>query len=96
MYTNIEYWYIGNYIVTMVMQLLWYELPTKIMIKYQSTQCESMVSITVYEKYYHYPGINRGCCPKGPGAKNDTIESPGCFNQILTFESRKWSPVATF
>ena len=33
---------------------------------------------------------------KGPGAKNDTSESPGCFNQILTFESRKWSPVATF
>ena len=33
---------------------------------------------------------------KGPGAKNDTTESPGCFNQILTFESRKWSPVATF
>ena len=22
---------------------------------------------------------------KGPGAKNDTSESPGCFNQILTF-----------
>ena len=33
---------------------------------------------------------------KGPGAKNDTTESPGCFNQILTFVSRKWSPVATF
>ena len=33
---------------------------------------------------------------KGPGAKNDTTESLGCFNQILTFESRKWSPVATF
>ena len=33
---------------------------------------------------------------KGPGAKNDTSKSPGCFNQILTFESRKWSPVATF
>ena len=33
---------------------------------------------------------------KGPGAKNDTSESPGCFNQILTFESRKWSPLATF
>ena len=22
---------------------------------------------------------------KGPGAKNDTTESPGCFNQILTW-----------
>ena len=33
---------------------------------------------------------------KGTGAKNDTSKSPGCFNQILTFESRKWSPVATF
>ena len=33
---------------------------------------------------------------KGPGAKNDASESPGCFNQILTFESRKWSRVATF
>ena len=33
---------------------------------------------------------------KGPGAKNDTSKSPGCFNQILTFESRKWSPIATF
>ena len=33
---------------------------------------------------------------KGPGAKNDTSESLGCFNQILTFESRKWSPVATY
>ena len=32
---------------------------------------------------------------KGPGAKNDTTESPGCFNQILTFESQKWSPLAT-
>ena len=36
------------------------------------------------------------CKSKGPGAKNDTTESPGCFNQILTFESGKWSPVATF
>ena len=36
------------------------------------------------------------CFSKGPGAKNDTSKSPGCFNQILTFESRKWSPVATF
>ena len=33
---------------------------------------------------------------KGPGAKNDTSKSPGCFNQILTFGSRKWSLVATF
>ena len=33
---------------------------------------------------------------KGPAAKNDTTENPGCFNQILSFESRKWSPVATF
>ena len=33
---------------------------------------------------------------KGPAAKNDTSENPGCFNQILSFESRKWSPVATF
>ena len=33
---------------------------------------------------------------RGPGAKNVTTESPGCFNQILTFESQKWSPVATF
>ena len=33
---------------------------------------------------------------KGPGAKNDSSESPGCFNQILTFESQKRSPVATF
>ena len=24
---------------------------------------------------------------KGPGAKNDTSENPGSFNQILTFES---------
>ena len=33
---------------------------------------------------------------KGPGAKNATRESPGSFNQILNFESWKWSPVATF
>ena len=33
---------------------------------------------------------------KGPAAKNDTTENPGCFNQILSFESRKGSPVATF
>ena len=33
---------------------------------------------------------------KGPGARNDTSKSPGCFNQILTFESWKWSPIATF
>ena len=33
---------------------------------------------------------------KGPGAKKATRKSPGYFNQILTFESRKWSPVATF
>ena len=33
---------------------------------------------------------------KGPGAKNDTSENPGSFNQILSFESQKWSPVATF
>ena len=33
---------------------------------------------------------------KGPGAKKAIRESPGYFNQILTFESRKWSPVATF
>ena len=33
---------------------------------------------------------------KGPGAKNATRESPGYFYQILTFESRKGSPVATF
>ena len=31
-----------------------------------------------------------------PAAKNDTTENRGCFNQILSFESRKWSPVATF
>ena len=33
---------------------------------------------------------------KGPGAKNDTSQNPGSFNQILSFESRKGSPVATF
>ena len=33
---------------------------------------------------------------KGPAAKNDTTENPGCFNQILSFESPKGSPVATF
>ena len=33
---------------------------------------------------------------KGPAAKNATRESPGSFNQILNFESWKWSPVATF
>ena len=33
---------------------------------------------------------------KGPGAKNDTSENPGSFNQILSFESQKGSPVATF
>ena len=27
---------------------------------------------------------------KGPGAKKATRKSPGYFNQILTFESRKW------
>ena len=32
----------------------------------------------------------------GPGAKKAMRKSPGYFNQILTFESRKWSPVATF
>ena len=29
-------------------------------------------------------------------SKRTTRESPGCFNQILNFESWKWSPVATF
>ena len=33
---------------------------------------------------------------KGPAAKKAIRKSPGYFNQILTFESRKWSPVATF
>ena len=33
---------------------------------------------------------------KGPAAKNDTTENPACFNQILSFESRKGSPVAAF
>ena len=33
---------------------------------------------------------------KGPGAKKATRKSPGYFNQILNFESWKWSPVATF
>ena len=33
---------------------------------------------------------------KGPAAKNDTTENPGGFNQILSFESQKGSPVATF
>ena len=33
---------------------------------------------------------------KGPGAKKAIRKSPGYFNQILTFESRKWSLVATF
>ena len=33
---------------------------------------------------------------KGPAAKNDTTENPGYFNEIMSFESRKWSPVATF
>ena len=33
---------------------------------------------------------------KGPEAKKAIRKSPGYFNQILTFESRKWSPVATF
>ena len=39
---------------------------------------------------WYFPAI------KGPAAKNDTTENPGCFNQILSFESRKGSPVATF
>ena len=30
-----------------------------------------------------------------PGAKKAMRKSPGYFNQILTFESRKWSTVAT-
>ena len=33
---------------------------------------------------------------KGPGAKKAMSKSPGYFYQILTFESRKGSPVATF
>ena len=33
---------------------------------------------------------------KGPAAKKAIRKSPGYFNQILTFESRKWSLVATF
>ena len=33
---------------------------------------------------------------KGPAAKKAMRKNPGYFNQILTFESRKWSPVATF
>ena len=33
---------------------------------------------------------------KGPAAKKAIRKSPGYSNQILTFESQKWSPVATF
>ena len=52
-----------------------------------------------YLAVFHPSGIfqhGMAISSKGPGAKNDTSENPGCFNQILSFESRKWSPVATF
>ena len=45
---------------------------------------------------FHVKFIYSEKATKGPAAKNDTTENPGCFNQILSFESRKGSPVATF
>ena len=61
-----------------------------------------IATVTLPTSYFHTTHYKKNNFPpnpkvcKGPAAKNDTTENPGCFNQILSFESRKWSPVATF
>ena len=56
--------------------------------------CEMAHFLFIAQSFYKSKNVL--AVSKGPGAKNDTSENPGCFNQILSFESRKGSPAATF